>query len=435
MAAMRIGGLASGMDIDTLVEKLMQAERAPLDKLEQKKQTYEWQRDAYRDVNTKLQTLDTYIADNLVIKSLNTKTAVSSNPDIVSVVATSSAAGTLAIEGVAQLAAAARAVGNQINAVGTTKMKDLLGDKESFSIELKAIQNNGEMPESYTKIEFTGDMTVNQFVSKVNASNAGVTLVFENGRFSMTAKNTGDNKAGDEIEFGEDSVKIFTDLGFAFNDVKIDDETTKKSIKTINEGKNAIFIVNGIATERSTNTFTISGYNVTLKETFNKIQTITEKYNAALKERTLAKANKDDKNNQLKTATKNYYGVEDPGEKTSYTDTHNSIYTAAFGGPEGKDTLTLSELEKYNELGRSFWKELTNKEIEFISSITTENVDEIREAITNSTSLDNKSKSKLKALTDDELIVLSKVNEAEINKFKEQADYDSLTKEEKLKKS
>lgn len=231
MAAMRIGGLASGMDIDTLVEKLMQAERAPLDKLEQKKQTYEWQRDAYRDVNTKLQTLDTYIADNLVIKSLNTKTAVSSNPDIVSVVATSSAAGTLAIEGVAQLAAAARAVGNQINAVGTTKMKDLLGDKESFSIELKAIQNNGEMPESYTKIEFTGDMTVNQFVSKVNASNAGVTLVFENGRFSMTAKNTGDNKAGDEIEFGEDSVKIFTDLGFAFNDVKIDDETTKKALK------------------------------------------------------------------------------------------------------------------------------------------------------------------------------------------------------------
>lgn len=51
MSTMRIGGLASGMDIDSIVEKLMVAERMPMDKLEQQKQIYEWQRDAYRDVN------------------------------------------------------------------------------------------------------------------------------------------------------------------------------------------------------------------------------------------------------------------------------------------------------------------------------------------------------------------------------------------------
>ena len=34
---LRIGGLASGMDIDTLVEQLMTAERVPLDKINQKK--------------------------------------------------------------------------------------------------------------------------------------------------------------------------------------------------------------------------------------------------------------------------------------------------------------------------------------------------------------------------------------------------------------
>lgn len=36
MSTMRIGGLASGMDIDSIVEKLMAVERLPLDKLEQK---------------------------------------------------------------------------------------------------------------------------------------------------------------------------------------------------------------------------------------------------------------------------------------------------------------------------------------------------------------------------------------------------------------
>ncbi|WP_350019683.1 flagellar filament capping protein FliD [Priestia flexa] len=47
----RIGGLASGMDIDQIVSDLMKAERMPLDKIKQKKQTTEWQRDQYREMN------------------------------------------------------------------------------------------------------------------------------------------------------------------------------------------------------------------------------------------------------------------------------------------------------------------------------------------------------------------------------------------------
>ncbi|RSK29442.1 flagellar hook protein [Bacillus sp. HMF5848] len=42
------------MDIDTLVKDLMKAERMPLDKIKQKKQTLEWQRDDYRAMNTLL---------------------------------------------------------------------------------------------------------------------------------------------------------------------------------------------------------------------------------------------------------------------------------------------------------------------------------------------------------------------------------------------
>lgn len=167
---MRVGGLASGMDIDALVEKLMNAERVPLNKLTQKKQTYEWQRDAYRGVNTKLKTFDTYIADNLVLKSLNSKTASTSNSSLVSATATGSATGSLSIEGVSQLATSARAVGNQVSAVGSTKMSDLIGTGTK-TIELKAIKADGTMPSEATKIVITDGMTVNQFVSKVNATN------------------------------------------------------------------------------------------------------------------------------------------------------------------------------------------------------------------------------------------------------------------------
>lgn len=76
---MRIGGLASGMDIDTLVGKLMQAERIPLDKIYQRKQTLEWQRDDYRSMNTLLKELDTFIFDGVFRQATYTKKSVTSS--------------------------------------------------------------------------------------------------------------------------------------------------------------------------------------------------------------------------------------------------------------------------------------------------------------------------------------------------------------------
>ena len=61
----RIGGLASGMDIDSIVEKLMQAERMPLNKAFQRKQTLEWQRDAYRNVNVATQKLNKFLEEKM----------------------------------------------------------------------------------------------------------------------------------------------------------------------------------------------------------------------------------------------------------------------------------------------------------------------------------------------------------------------------------
>lgn len=51
---MRIAGLGSGMDIDSMVTKLMTAEKAPLDKLKQTDQKLAWKAQAYRDINVKI---------------------------------------------------------------------------------------------------------------------------------------------------------------------------------------------------------------------------------------------------------------------------------------------------------------------------------------------------------------------------------------------
>ncbi|MFJ7732307.1 flagellar filament capping protein FliD [Lysinibacillus sp. NPDC097231] len=130
----RIGGLASGMDIDGIVAKLMSAERVPLYKLQQKKTTYEWQRDAYRSVNTKIDTFSKYLFDNFLVSSnfVKKSTTISgANADKVSITAGTGASSSLNIQGVKELATAATSGAKTVeqttyrNATATDNVTDL----------------------------------------------------------------------------------------------------------------------------------------------------------------------------------------------------------------------------------------------------------------------------------------------------------------------
>lgn len=265
----RIGGLASGMDIDSLVEKLMKAERMPLNKTFQQKQLLEWKRDAYRNVNAKLKTFDTFLLDKMILSGkMNQKTATSSNENLVSVKATSGATGNITIGGVSQLASAAQAVGNQTEYTGDSKLSELNLNVNSISIQ--SIGKDGRLTTEATKVNFTNDMTINDLVKTINGTGAGVTALFEGGKLSLTAKNTGSEKGGQGEIIVTDGLEVFNKLGFASTDGKL-----------ASNGKNAMFEVNGIQTERSSNTFTISGYEMTLKQTFNAGDVALKQYEAA----------------------------------------------------------------------------------------------------------------------------------------------------------
>ena len=88
----RIGGLASGMDIDSIVGDMMKAQRAPLDKLMQKKQILEWQRDDYRSINTLLLNFRTNELTNMKLTTnYRAKSVSSSDESKVAATATSGA--------------------------------------------------------------------------------------------------------------------------------------------------------------------------------------------------------------------------------------------------------------------------------------------------------------------------------------------------------
>ncbi|SDW52024.1 flagellar hook-associated protein 2 [Marinococcus luteus] len=89
---MRVSGFASGMDIDQTVKDLMRAERQPINKLNQQKQTLEWQTEMYQDVNKRFFDFRNTIFDSIMKKSSMTdRSATSTNDSRVSATASADA--------------------------------------------------------------------------------------------------------------------------------------------------------------------------------------------------------------------------------------------------------------------------------------------------------------------------------------------------------
>ncbi|MFC3886543.1 flagellar filament capping protein FliD [Bacillus songklensis] len=133
---MRIGGLASGMDIDSLVADLMKAERMPLDKIKQKKQVLEWQRDDYRAMNTLLLNFRTELTQMKLTTKYRVRSVSSTNEERVSATASSAASmSSYSISNVKQLASAATRL-NEGEISGGTKIdsaKSLYSQKDNLA--------------------------------------------------------------------------------------------------------------------------------------------------------------------------------------------------------------------------------------------------------------------------------------------------------------
>jgi flagellar hook-associated protein 2 len=92
-AMYRISGLASGMDIDSIVSDLMRAHRMRLDKVEQEKQIWQWRQEDYRAINTDLLSLKNEVFDLKLQRTFLAKKVDSSSS------AVSAAAGPNALNG------------------------------------------------------------------------------------------------------------------------------------------------------------------------------------------------------------------------------------------------------------------------------------------------------------------------------------------------
>ncbi|KZM58452.1 flagellar cap protein FliD [Geobacillus stearothermophilus] len=254
---LRISGLASGMDIDKIVSDLMKAERMPLDKLKQKKQLLEWQRDDYRSMNTLLQGLDDYLFSNITLQSsMLKKTVSSSNESVVTATAGSSAANVATTMQVNQVATSAVWLSDAAVRV----------DKASFSVAadvtLTINVTNGDGTTKQASIMVKQGTTLDGLIAQLNSNlDLGVSAFYDEktGRISIMKKDTG---AQASLVLADQATADFFAQKLGFTNTVAGQELTGKTA-----GKDADITINGLRTTRSSNTFTINGVTYTVKGT------------------------------------------------------------------------------------------------------------------------------------------------------------------------
>lgn len=316
---MRIGGLASGMDIDQLVSEMMRAERTKVDTITQDKTLLSWRQEAYQEVN---RLLANFILDSkkdlgltrvtssgtLFSSGVNSldwvKSATISNEDLAQVqAATGAVAGTYQLK-VSRLASnwsaassAAVSVGDKANLATQFGLADT--DELNFTITT----NLGSVNIHKTDLS---SVSLNDVIKEINQANIGVTALYdaELDRFFLQTKNTG---VANTIEISDESTLSGGGSGSNFltgsnNTLKLqylDDGGAAREVadSTAYSGVDALFDF-GAATglTQSSNTFTLNNVNFTLKETgtatlnvatnvqgiYAKISDFVQKYNEML---------------------------------------------------------------------------------------------------------------------------------------------------------
>ncbi|OFI06503.1 flagellar capping protein [Clostridium acetireducens DSM 10703] len=190
---MRIVGMATGLDVDSMVKKMLLAEQAKIDHAKQKKQSIVWKQEMYRDIIKDVKELqDTYF--NVTSKDCITSAKNYFDHDVTSINSTvaTATAGEGVLEGnynvkVDKLARVAQLKGNSLFIQGEIA-KDASGQIDISTWKGKTIEINGQ---SINIDNSENIKTVSDLINNINGQISNNTEL--SGKLSVSYIKDGDN--------------------------------------------------------------------------------------------------------------------------------------------------------------------------------------------------------------------------------------------------
>lgn len=231
--AIRLSGMVSGMDTESLVSALVSSYKLKKDNLVKAQTKLSWKQEKWKTMNTSIYGFYSgKLSSARFSTSYNLKTSTVSNDKYAKVSASSSAVnGTQKLK-IKQLASTGYLTGGQITATdgskitGSTKLSDIIGTTDG-SISIKT----GSETKS---IDITADMNVNQFVTKLKEAGLNASYDESNARFFISAKESGKDNDFSLIANNSNGLNALEKLGiYTVNDT---DSAEYKRLAALTEG-------------------------------------------------------------------------------------------------------------------------------------------------------------------------------------------------------
>lgn len=204
--AMRLSGLMSGMDTESIIAELVAVKRTKVDTAVKAQKKLEWKQEAWKDLNSQIKKLYDGTLSNLRFStSYLKKTTKVSNPNALSVITGENAVDSVQSLKINKLSKSAYLTGADIteikdaNGKVTGHTKDYTGDsvltasKEDGGLglavgsEIAIATGDG----TTTNITITDGMTISGLVSKLKEAGVNASFDETNQRFFISAKSTG----------------------------------------------------------------------------------------------------------------------------------------------------------------------------------------------------------------------------------------------------
>ncbi len=285
----RMTGINSGMDTESIISELVKAKSVKKEKLVKSQTKLQWKQDAWKELNSKIYGFYTKSLSNMRLESdYSKKTTKLSDESVASIVT-----GGDAVEGIqeleiTQLAKSGYLTGGKIaNQAGTsvisnTMLSNLgLSGEQTFTVKF----GNGESKE----LKFEETATISDVVTQLKEAGLNASFDEKNQRLFVSSKESG-AEANFELEKGkgdllsklglnyaEDVAKYEAELRQAERDGKTEAEKAAIRAKIPHKitGVDAEIILNGATFTSKNNTFEINGLTITANKVTDAPVTVT----------------------------------------------------------------------------------------------------------------------------------------------------------------
>lgn len=330
MSTMRLTGLMSGMDTESMIQQLVEAKKTKVDKTKKAQTKLEWKQDAWKSLNTKLKNLQTkYLSNMRFSDAYSKKTTKVSNSNAVSVITGEDAMNgvqTLKIDKLAKTGYLTGGVvesgdGSKVTAMSTLES---LGVTDAGTINLTIGKKSVD-------IQVNKGTTISDVLTKLKKEGLNANFDENNQRFFISAKESGADSDFKITASNEGGQNALEKLGLV---AKVDGEGKVTNGYNKTEGQDAVIYLNGAKFENKNNTFAINGL------TFTAIQASDEEITVTTQQDT------DGIYDMVKDFLKEYNAIINEMDKLYNADSAKGYEPLTT---EEKDALSDTEIEEYEK--------------------------------------------------------------------------------------